>query len=220
MTTKKNPQQGQVSNNNKELDCFSVAGQCYNGKDAAQFLGKSPVTISIWKKQGNIVPDHYHGQRGYYSLALLQSFQQPKPDQICPLADDCLNMAQTAQFLGKSLPTIYKWIKENLLIPDHKLGRSFHFTSTKLNSFQYTYKTSLEQPDQLDLTTDLRTDKIIGTPPLLTTPTYETEALMPFKNQSKFIEVLIADANDKPQLLFMFLGMLITILIKLLLYTQ
>ena len=153
----KTPQQVHVSSDNKEIDCSSNPDQCFNAKNAAKFLGKSQVTIYLWKKEGKISPDHSHGKRKFYSLSLLQSFQSA-------------------------------------------------------------YKTSDEQPD--NLSTVYSNHDFGGHPPILTTPSYETEVLMPFKNQIKVIEVLTTDKRDHPQLLFMFLGMLIVMIIKLLFYTN
>ncbi|MFV2014135.1 MAG: transposase [Candidatus Heimdallarchaeota archaeon] len=227
MTKHKKPQQGQVSDNNKELDCSSLAGQCYNGKNVAQFLGKSHVTFSLWKRQGKITPDHYHGKRGYYSQSFLKTYQaqltQSKTDASCPADNGCFDITQTAQYLNKSPQTIYQWIKKNQITPDHKVGRSFHFTASQLQTFQHAYKISSERVKILDpnpSTPSLANANLETNPPLLTTPTYETEALIPFKTQSKIIDVLITGSTDQPQLLFMFLGMLIAVLIKLIIYTQ
>jgi len=132
--------------------------------------------------------------------------------------DQCFNGKNAAKFLDKSQVTIHLWKKQGKISPDHSHGKRKFYSLSYLQSFQSAYKTSDDQPD--NLSTGFSNHHLGGQPPILTTPTYETEVLMPFKNQIKVLEVLTADKRDHPQLLFMFLGMLIVMVIKLLFYTN
>lgn len=52
--------------------------------------------------------------------------------------DERLSMQQAAQYLGKSVPTLWRWKKEGYLVPDGQTGNSpYYLKSTLLRLGKY-----------------------------------------------------------------------------------
>lgn len=142
-----------------------------------------------------------------------------KKQSICSSTDDCYNAKQAAEIIGISEVTFSNWKKKEQIQPDHRHGKRDYYTHDLVLSYLALYKVDNNLPDELetqDPIEKLAREPLSESSVILTSADYESETLQPFKAEAKILTSLIEGSVDNPNLLFLFLGMIITVTIKLL----
>lgn len=126
-----------------------------------------------------------------------------------------LSIGQAAKLLNQPTHTLRGWDNDGILKPKClSSGGHRRYTVSQLQPFIEQF--SGNNPKYYNYPVYSQYSNFDSSV-VLTSADYQSEELLPFKSQSKLMHALIANSSEKPAILTIFLGLLITVLISLIL---